>query len=126
MYTPQGEAIFADHKPDQALIRKVDGGSNPEGSDSARGRVAGMSDRGGAYFMAYVPTNGSSRTVEVDLGKIRGGTARAWWYSPDSGAASEIGSFEASGSRSFTTPGSGQDWVLVVDDASLGWGAPGK
>ena len=126
MYTPLGQAIFEAHQPHQDLIYRVIGGANHENNVGTRGRVAGMSDRNGRYFMVYIPTNGSSRKVEVDLSHIAGSEARAWWFSPETGTASEIDTFEASGVRSFTTPGSGKDWVLVVDDASIGWGAPGR
>jgi hypothetical protein len=49
----------------------------------------------------------------------------AWWYEPSSGKATALGSFAASGSRSFTPPTGGSDWVLVVDSSASGFGAPG-
>jgi len=123
--TPSGSVIYFDRRPDDSLIKRVDGGSNP-GNASKRGHVGAMRDGSGKYFMVYLPTNGSSRRVTVDMGKISGSTAKAWWYSPSNGSSSEIGTFDASGTKEFKTPSSRNDWVLVVDDAAHGWAAPGK
>lgn len=52
---------------------------------------------------------------------------RAWWFNPRTGAATDLGTFSATGTRTFTPPTSGtdHDWLLVVDDATRGFGAPG-
>ena len=123
--TPGGATIYFDRLPDDSVVRKVDGRGNTN-SDSARGHVAATRDKSGKYLMAYVPTNGGARKLEVNLNALSGGTAKAWWYNPDNGSAKSIGTFESSGTKTFTTPGNGKDWVLVVDDASVGWSAPGK
>jgi len=44
---------------------------------------------------------------------------------PATGAATLIGDFATSGSRSFTPP-TAQDWVLVLDNAALNLTAPGQ
>jgi hypothetical protein len=51
----------------------------------------------------------------------------AWWFNPRTGQATGIGSFENKGERLFTPPEPGEmsDWVLVLDDASKGYPAPG-
>ena len=123
--TPNGTVIYFDHRPDDSVIRRVDGGSNPSDA-STRGHVAAMRDRNGKYFVVYIPTDNASRSIEVDMGKIAGSKAKAWWYSPSSGSSSAIGTYDGSGSRTFKTPSSANDWVLVVDDASYQWGAPGQ
>ena len=123
--TPRGSVIYFDRRPGDSLIKRVDGGSNP-GNAKKRGHVGAMRDGSGKYFMVYVPTDGSSRRVTVDMGKVSGSKARAWWYNPSNGDSSEIGVFDSSGSKEFKTPSSGKDWVLVVDDTAHGWAAPGK
>ena len=60
-------------------------------------------------MVAYLPT---SRTVTVNMGKFAGSNVTARWYNPTSGVYTTIGTYAASGSRSFT-PSSG-DWVLVL------------
>ena len=78
----------------------------------------------GKYAMFYVPEPNSSFTV--DMSQISGSKARAWWYRPSNGKATSIATYSTSGTRTFTTPSSGQDWVLVIDDKSQGFSAPGK
>jgi hypothetical protein len=78
----------------------------------------------GAYAMVYIP---SSRPFEVEINRISGGRARAWWYSPRSGKAEAAGEFETKGTRQFTPPDVGEmvDWVLVLDDAGKAFAPPG-
>lgn len=76
----------------------------------------------GSSVVAYLP---SSRTITVAMDRISGDRALAWWFAPATGVASPIGSFQTTGQRDFTPPGSG-DWVLVIDDESLGLDAPGQ
>ncbi|HTL17255.1 MAG TPA: DUF4038 domain-containing protein [Patescibacteria group bacterium] len=80
---------------------------------------------GGATVMAYIPGNsGSVVTLITDLTKMSGTTANAWWYNPADGSVISIGSYPTTGTQSFTSPDSGE-WVLVLDDASQNFGAPG-
>ena len=66
--------------------------------------------------------------ITVDLKQISGGKAKAWWYDPRTGKADPVGEFETTGNKDFTPPNEGetQDWVLVLDDATKGFGPPGK
>jgi hypothetical protein len=75
----------------------------------------------GTSIIAYLPTQ---RTVTVDTRILAGGDIRAWWFAPAAGTATAIGTF-VTGIKTFTPPGAG-DWVLVVDDAALGWPPPGE
>jgi hypothetical protein len=75
----------------------------------------------GATMFVYLPT---ARTVTINLARISGTQARAWWYDPATSATTLIGAFATQGSQPFTPPASG-DWVLVVDDAARGFPAPG-
>ena len=74
----------------------------------------------GAYLMVYVP---DGRPFEVRLDAVSGDTARGWWFDPRTGEATEIGTTPTGGEAGFTPP-SGQDWVLVLDDAARGFPAP--
>ncbi len=76
----------------------------------------------GATAMAYLP---SARTFTVDMTKIAGKTAKAWWFNPRTGKSEPAGEFPTSGKKQFTSPGEG-DWVLVLDGASRKLAAPGR
>jgi hypothetical protein len=81
-----------------------------------------MRESTGKAMIAYIP--GARMTPTVDMTKISGSTANAWWYDPRSGAATAIGTYSTSGTRTFT-PADTNDWVLVLDDASQNYGPPG-
>ena len=87
-------------------------------------RFVGTRDEAGTYAMVYAPV---SRPFKVRMGKIAGNKVKAWWFNPRNGAAEEIGEFSNEGEREFapTTPGEALDWVLVLDDASKHYPAPG-
>jgi hypothetical protein len=75
----------------------------------------------GSTVIAYMP---SRRKVTVDMAKISGSQAKAWWFDPRTGSATAIGVFPTRGSRDSTPPSEG-DWVLVLDDAARQLPAPG-
>ncbi|MDF2691898.1 MAG: hypothetical protein K0S65_281 [Labilithrix sp.] len=76
----------------------------------------------GATVIAYLPT---SRQVTIDMTRVSGSQANAWWFEPSAGLATAIGTYPTSGTRSFTPPTAG-DWILVIDDASKGFTTPGS
>ncbi len=80
--------------------------------------------RGDGYLFVY---SAQGRKFSVRMGAISGTRVKAWWYNPRSGAAEAAGEFENTGVREFTPPseGFGSDWVLVLDDVSKGFAAPG-
>ncbi len=94
------------------------------GAGSTLSVAARSSD--GQTIIAYFP-DGNATTKSIDLSKITSATssAIAWWYNPQTGASSQIGAFATNGLQSFTAP-DGNDWVLVIDDASANLGAPGS
>lgn len=53
---------------------------------------------------------------------------KGYWYNPRNGTSTELGESENSGTREFKPQyeGLGSDWVLVLDDASMGYKAPGR
>jgi hypothetical protein len=77
----------------------------------------------GRYAMIYFPD--AVQTAVIDLSKISGPTVKAWWYDTHTGLAELIGELPKQGSRSFTTPLEWHGWVLVLDDATAGFAAPG-
>lgn len=80
-------------------------------------------DEKGTYALVYLPHN---KPVTIDLSKISGKEKVIWWFDPRSGKAIKGKNVQASSSQSFTPPTSGKDWVLVIDDASKKFQAPGK
>lgn len=75
----------------------------------------------GGTAIAYMPT---SREITVDMAKISGDKASAWWFDPRSGEARSAGSFATQALHEFSPPGPG-DWVLVLDEASKELPKPG-
>jgi len=76
----------------------------------------------GSTVIAYLPTK---RTIKVDMSKVSGAQAVAWWFDPSSGRVTEAGAFPTTGILEFTPPAEG-DWVLVLDDASQKLPPPGQ
>jgi hypothetical protein len=108
---------FFSRIPDQSLIV----------GDAGQGEshIGATRDRTGSYAMVFLP---QGQPVIVDLSKLAGSHAVAWWFDPRTGTAERIeGSFATTGARLFTAPTSGArtDWVLVIDDASKNFAPPG-
>jgi hypothetical protein len=84
-----------------------------------------VATKGGDYVFVYSYTG---RPFSVRPGRIAGPALRAWWFNPRDGRAELIGELANRGTLRFTPPGQpgdGNDWVLVLDDASRGYPAPG-
>jgi hypothetical protein len=106
-----------DRIPDQALIAGDPGGE----ADAPRATRAAD----GSYALIYTPTG---NPFTADLRPLAGAEAVAHWYDPRSGTARAAGRRPTGTAHTFTPPtsGRGQDWVLVLDDASRGFRAPGQ
>jgi len=91
---------------------------------TGRYRFVATRDTEGTYAMVYAPVG---RTFEVTMSAIRGSKVKAWWFNPRDGKSRAIGTFANQGNREFQTPDMGEmlDWVLVLDDASKRYPAPG-
>lgn len=101
--------------PDQTMLLSDPGvGGN---------HVRATRDAEGCYAFVYLPL---PLPVTVNLAVISGATVNAWWYAPCTGEATWIGQFPATGAQTFSPAGQHPDWVLVLDDASRGFGAPGQ
>jgi hypothetical protein len=103
--------------PDQKHEVVVDGLGEFRGLDY----LSAARTEDGGTVIAYLPT---TRTFTVDMGKVSGKQAAAWWFDPRTGKSTAIGHFPTSGKKAFRPPADG-DWVLVLDDASRKLSAPG-
>jgi hypothetical protein len=79
--------------------------------------------RGNDYAFIYT-TKGNEFTV--NMGKISGKQVVAYWYNPRNGKLKDAGKFDNKGTQKFKpeTGGYGQDWVLILDDASKNYSNP--
>jgi hypothetical protein len=75
----------------------------------------------GSTIIAYVP---STRKITINMAQLSGSSANAWWYNPQNGKATLIGSIPTKGEQEFTS--SDEDQILVIDDSSLNLKAPGS
>lgn len=85
-----------------------------------------MATRGNEFLFAYIYTG---RSFSLKMGHVSGSQVRAWWYNPKDGGCVSMGQFPNMGVRKFNPPGSmreGNDWVLVLDDASKDFAEPGS
>ncbi len=88
-------------------------------------RFVATRDQDGTFAMIYAPI-GRIFTVRMDA--IKGREVVAWWFNPRNGEATMIAKYPASGTQTFLppTPGENLDWILVLDDASRNYPAPGS
>jgi hypothetical protein len=110
---------YLERVPDQSVVA-----GDRTALDNARyDRV--IVTRGQRYLFAYTYTG---RPFTLKMGAIAGTRLRASWYDPRTGTARAFGVVANKGERRFDPPGtpaSGNDWVLVLDDESAGYAAPG-
>jgi len=98
---------YFERVPDQSLI---------VGNGTRYDRVAAT--RGTGYAIAYTYTG---KPFRVQMGRISGKRVRASWYDPRTGQTQPISIFPNRGKRLFTPPGTpapGNDWALLLDDAT--------
>jgi hypothetical protein len=106
---------FLTRIPDQTLIV----------GDAGTGsyHVQATRDENGSYAFVYCA---AMKPVTLDLGKLRGDKLDVSWYDPRTGAVHRVGQIDNTGPREFTPPNIWPDWVLVLDDASAKYPAPGS
>ena len=83
-----------------------------------------VSTRGEGYAFIYFPTGWPA---EIVLDKLGATTINACWFDPRNGEAKPAETIPGTGTRKFTPPtgGRGNDWILVLDDASKNFKTPG-
>ncbi len=97
--------------------------TGPRGSLLDGTYVAAARAESGVTSVVYVPDN---RSVAVNLGRaVDADNARIWCVDPKTGIATDRGTVPAQGQYT-ASPCASPDWILVVDDADLGLGAPGR
>ena len=111
---------FVTRIPDQSVVLS----ENPDGLahiQTTRDGSAGTSDA--TYLMAYFPKH---QRATLNTSILTGTTLTAAWFNPRSGESSAIGEMANSGTAEFEPPTKvdGEDWVLIVDDASKGYALP--
>jgi hypothetical protein len=77
-------------------------------------------EKTGESVLVWCPTTSQ---ITVNMTKISGAEANAWWWDPEDNSSAFIGSYPTTGAMVFT-PGSERK-VLVLDDVSKGYLAPG-
>jgi hypothetical protein len=92
------------------------------GFGSGASTVATARASSGQTVMAYVPDAGTS--ISVDMTRISGARANAWWFDPMTATSTPIGTFATSGTAQFVSPS--ESSVLVLDDASTNLPPPGS
>jgi hypothetical protein len=93
------------------------------GGGAYPGTITAMRATDGETVIVYLP--GGTVGPTVLMSQVSGGEAKAWWFNPRTGHHAHIGTYPtASGNRTFTLP-DGNDWVLVLDDATKNLAAPG-
>jgi hypothetical protein len=114
---------FVTRIPDNSIIVPETVTSSVPGVGSYR--FVATRDQAGSYAMIYAPIG---RKFSVRLDCIKGKDVVAWWYNPRNGKALKEGNFGNTGTQSFISPDPGEnlDWILVLDDASKKFPAPGS
>ncbi len=102
-----------DRIPDQSLI--LENNLNPNERIQAT--------RGNDYAFVYAATG---KSFTLNLGKISGIQLNAYWFDPRTGKSEDIGKIENKGTKLISpkTTGYGQDWILILDDASKNYTKP--
>jgi hypothetical protein len=100
---------FTEARPDTGIIQDSKGSS----ATAVTALVAP------SFAFIYLP---NPRSVRVDASRF--GPTKAWWFNPKNGQALSIG--EIAGIATIAAAGFGPDAVLVLDQASKNYPAPGQ
>lgn len=105
---------YLDRVPDQSLV--------VENNEAPSERI--QATRGRDYAFIY---SASGRSFTVHGGVISGSRLNAWWFDPRQGKCIKADGVSNSGKLKFIPPSSGygQDWILILDDASKNYAQPG-
>jgi hypothetical protein len=98
---------ITDRVPDQSLVI--------ENNQPASDRI--QATRGKDYIFIYTA---AGDPFTVIMGKIEGKILNVYWFNPRNGSVLKESPVDNSGSKKFKPPSSGygQDWVLILDDAT--------
>ncbi len=103
--------------PDQTMV--------VDAQEEANDFIIATRDNNGAYAFIYFPTG---KTGRIDLSSLSAAILNSWWYDPRTGNAFAGPDLSITDGVTVVPPtsGQGQDWILVVDDASMDFPKPGK
>lgn len=82
-----------------------------------------VATKGDGYALVYLPQGGS---VNLKLDLLGFAKGKASWYDPRTGSVKGAEAFTASGDHTFYAPsnGRGNDWILILDDATKEFADP--
>ena len=103
--------------PDQSLLASDPG--------VASDHIQATRDADGRYAFVY---SASGKPFAVHVSNLAGETITIHWFDPRTGESRFAGHLPKQSVKDFTPPssGHGNDWVLVLDDLSCGFAAPGS
>ena len=88
-------------------------------------RFVATADVDHTFIMVYVPVG---RAFTVKTSYLNCKTLKTWWFDPRTGKSKSAGKLTNQEQITFLSPTPGEltDWILVIDDASIGYPAPGS
>ncbi|MEO5979260.1 MAG: glycoside hydrolase family 140 protein [Chryseolinea sp.] len=95
------------------------------GQGVGKSHIEAFRSNAGDYAMIYLPVG---REVSINTASIKARKLNVWWYNPKNGEITKGGILDKSPHLKFIPPtvGMGNDWVLVVEDASKKYKDIGK
>ncbi len=118
---------FLTRIPAQDLLEAENPDWSSERIGVTRDGTPGINDA--TYIMLYTPI---VRNFSVKTTAIPGKKLKIWWYDPRTGDAFPQGTFDNTGTFSYSAwqiviepTQDGPDWVVVIDDADLNYPPPG-
>jgi len=102
--------------PDSSIIEEGQSSINSE-------HMEAFKSADNSYGMVYLPTG---KKVTLNLQFIKGKKITAWWFNPKNNTMRKEGTFDRQDKMEFTpnATGTGNDWVLVIDDMDKGYKKP--
>ena len=118
---------FLSRIPDQSIIEPK-ASHDMDHLQATRDGTIGNNDA--TYLMVYFPFLTHKFKIRTDV--IPASRLHIWWFDPrtgesfDKGVIENTGVFELPWGSEIKTNNSGPDWVLIIDDESKNYPAPGK
>ncbi len=102
--------------PDQSLVLSEIG-------TTYKDYISATRDEKGSFAMVHLPQN---KPVTIDLGKVNGETKNISWFDPRTGKTIHTAAITSKGHTTLSPPMFGNDWVLMIDDATMKYTDPNK
>ncbi len=95
-----------------------------DGPGTGGGKVRALFAVDGSFAFVYSPMG---QPFTVDDSRIKAGSVKQIWYNTRYGTSHHVHTTGTKGFQTFTPPSSGRgnDWVLILEDASAGFPLPG-